>query len=225
MEDKRVSSEGAGPSKRALGALGLFGLVPLAAVLAFLTVDDGQKSAPRLTEVAQNDQLRESDLERGGPPPRAPKPELERTQAQETDVSPWPSPNSDRSSLPPPESSADEDASRLMRFDDNARAFDERLAAFDREQGQIDENASEKAQAALQASLQEIHPEVRVTARCTASVCVVEVTSPDPIGAMIARIAPWLRKNTRAATGDPVDAEDENSLRLAFEKGHAPGNF
>lgn len=224
MEENRVSSEAAPASKSALGVLGLFGLVPLAAVLAFLAVDDGKDTAPRRDDEGRNAPIRGSQGE-AGPPAHTAQRELQQEPPQESHGSISTFPNADRSSPPPSKSYAEEDAARLTRFDENAQAFDERLAAFDREQGQIDENASEKAQEALQASLQEVHPEVRVTARCTASVCVVEVTSPDPVGTMIARIAPWLRKNTPVATGDPVDAEDENSLRLAFEKERTPGNF
>jgi hypothetical protein len=112
----------------------------------------------------------------------------------------------------------EEDAARLERFDENARTFDSRLTAFEREQRQVDGPASGRLQEALQASLEQLHPTVQVSATCTASVCVVELTSPEPVGTMIARVAQWIRQHTRAATGAPVDADDENSMRIAVEK-------
>lgn len=117
-----------------------------------------------------------------------------------------------------PSAAAREDEERIGRFDKNARAFDARLESFERERDSPDEAASSSVQEGLHRVLEPLHPGLEVTARCTESVCVVELASEDSVGTMIARIAPWLRQSSDVATGDPLDPEDERAMRLAFEK-------
>lgn len=232
MKHNRVSTERASLGKRGLAALALFCVVPIVAALVFLGWNDGAKTSHERIGKGRESRLPGGAQGGGGLPGSEAWSDL--AEPRETSRAPWTVPHAasssvaasdDRNSLPPPNTYADQDAARLARFDENVQAFGERLSAFDRERGSVDEESSEKVKAALQSSLESMHPEIRVTALCTLSVCVVELTSPDPVGTMIARISPWLRKHTRAATGDPVDASDENSLRLAFDKMDALSNF
>lgn len=213
--------------------MGLFTFVPLAAILAAMTEDEGATPAPRgptATEASQNAGPGDSQAKIDSPQEAAgtiARPEGLRwpPSADPSLIPPLRSDVDDEGKSPRPISSAEGDAARFDRFDENAWSFDERLDAFDREQAQADEAASVSVEKSLGAALQHLDPEIQVDASCTASVCIVELSSPESVGTMIAKVAPWLRKHTRAATGDPVDASDEHSMRLAFDKSDALVDF
>lgn len=223
VEQKRVSSESESRGPSVLMLVALFGLVPVFAIGTFLGVTEPGEAAGKRSKITAPARVRSLQDEsadfpdsgvihgsaRARPPPAPPfAPEL-------SPASDLPAPTS-RSAAE--EDAAEEDVARLKRFDENARAFDERLAAFERERSTVDEGATTVLQERLLSALLPLHPEIQVNARCTLSVCVVEVSSDAPVGTMIARISPWLRQNTSLATGDPVDVEDGHSLRLAFDK-------
>lgn len=116
-----------------------------------------------------------------------------------------------------------EEQLRIRRFDENARAFDQRLRRFREEADHIDEPASEAVEENVGEELRALVRDIDVRARCTPSTCVVEVTSAQTVGSTIAKIASWLREHPEGATGDPSSAEDQRGLRVVFERNEAPG--
>lgn len=227
MEQKRVSSNGGPRGWTVLAFVALFALVPAGAIVTFLGTTKSRNSIQTPSPVTPDRRLLGPPEKRLGalPEPRIVKsPDRRRPLSESGQQGASTSVEVDSPSPSAP-SFAQQDADRLLRFDQNARDFDARLAAFERETGQEDEGATAALNERLLTALSPLHPEIEITTTCKASVCVVEMTSPESVGTMIARIAPWLRQHTGAATGDPVDAADENSLRLAFDKTDLPADL
>lgn len=236
MEQERISSKKGAPEFKWLWLMGLFALVPLVAILAFASLEEGTTPVRRTAQPKNAQQnIGEEHPSREGVPQREGEHPAQITRG-ERGLSPLSAASVERGAPikhaplsaegePPEPTYAEENAARLDRFDENARAFDERLTAFEREQGQADVAASIKLEESMRAALEALHPEIRVSASCAVTVCVVELSSPAPIGTMIARISPWIRERTRAATGDPLNPSDENSMRLVLEKADALVEF
>lgn len=230
MKQERVSSEGESRA-RSVAVVVLLAIVPVFAVVAFFAISENDGTSPERPRFASPSGERHTQERVPHEEQRArlPSPEGVPGSARALPVSrsptaQEPSTAHDLVASTSP-SAADEDAARLARFDQNARSFDERLSAFEREKGDVDEEAATALQEHLLSSLLPLHSTLQVKASCTLSVCVVEVSSEDPVGTMIARISPWLRQNTSLATGDPADTGDEHSLRLAFDKSELPVEF
>ena len=227
MEQERISSDKGAGGRGGFWAIGLFTLVPLAAILIFINLED--ENADGIPHV----QARPESVPVGRGPALSTTAEVREQRGRPTGEITRGEPKLDpgmptrTESVSPTNASphAAEDAARLVRFDQNARSFDERLAAFDREQDRGDDTSSVRVEEGLKAALRTFYPNVQVVASCTYSVCVVELSGPESVGTMIAKIAPWIRTHSLAATGDPANAADESSMRLAFDKADALAEF
>jgi hypothetical protein len=116
---------------------------------------------------------------------------------------------------PEPEEEAtdpEEDARHLDHFISNAEAFDQmsRVFAAEIRTGKTAERVEARWQGPLQGDVSRLAPGSSPRLRCTTSVCEVVVTSPQPVGMLLADLGPWLSQHQRGATGDVEDSPEDS---------------
>lgn len=111
----------------------------------------------------------------------------------------------------------------IDRFDQNARDFEDRLTLFEAEKFKPDEAAASLVSAQVLSELSSLEDQLEVKAECTASVCSIEMNNGRSVGSLVASVAGWLRRHPASAIGDPLDEEDDQTMRVLFLRDDAPG--
>lgn len=111
----------------------------------------------------------------------------------------------------------------IDRFDQNARDFEDRLMLFEAEGPRPDNEAASLVRAHILSELSSIEDQLDVKAECTASVCSIEMNNGRSVGSLVASVAGWLRRHPENAIGDPLDEEDDQTMRVLFLREDTPG--